>query len=41
MLGVNERTLEGLEYGRYPVSPLWGLIARVIELMGDQPVASA
>jgi transcriptional regulator with XRE-family HTH domain len=29
VLGVNERTLEGLEAGRYPTSPLWGVLARL------------
>lgn len=40
MLGVNERTLEGLEYGRYPVSPLWGPITRIVELIGEQTSAA-
>jgi len=34
LLGVNQRTLEDLEYGRSPNSPLWGVLARVVELMG-------
>jgi DNA-binding XRE family transcriptional regulator len=32
-LGISERTLEGLEYGRYAASPLWGPIGRIIALM--------
>lgn len=51
-LGVNERTLETLEYGRSPTSALWGPIGRVVELLrerdagadaapaANQPVAS-
>lgn len=34
LLAISERTLEGLEYGRYNASPLWGPIGRIIELMG-------
>jgi transcriptional regulator with XRE-family HTH domain len=33
MLGINPRTLEGLEQGRYPGSPLWGPVSRLIELL--------
>jgi transcriptional regulator with XRE-family HTH domain len=35
LLGISERTLEGLEYGRYAGSPLWGPIARIVQLLGD------
>ena len=35
-LGISARTLEGLEYGRYPDSALWGPIARIINLMESQ-----
>ena len=34
-LGIPARTLEGLEQGRSPASPLWGPIARIVELLGD------
>ena len=30
---VNERIIEGLEYGRFPKSPLWGPISRIIDLI--------
>ena len=33
LLGVSERTLETLEYGRSPTSALWGTLARVVDLM--------
>ena len=35
LLAISERTLEGLEYGRYDASPLWGPIARIIELLPE------
>jgi transcriptional regulator with XRE-family HTH domain len=40
LLGVSQRTLEGLEQGRSPTSPLWGPIGRIIELMAEQPSIS-
>jgi len=33
LLGVSQRTLEGLLQGRSPSSPLWGVLARLIEEM--------
>lgn len=33
MLGVPVRTLEGLEQGRSPASPLWGVLARLLEAL--------
>jgi hypothetical protein len=30
---VNERIIEGLEYGRFPNSPLWGPISQIIYLI--------
>ena len=36
LLGVSQRTLEGLEQGRSPSSPLWGCIARIIDLLGQR-----
>jgi transcriptional regulator with XRE-family HTH domain len=33
VLGINERTLEDLEYGRSTKSPLWGPIAKIIGLL--------
>ena len=33
LLGISTRTLEGLEQGRSPTSPLWGAIARIVALM--------
>lgn len=33
-LGINQRTLEDLEYGRSPRSPLWGPIERLIAMLG-------
>lgn len=38
-LGVSTRTLEGLEQGRSPTSPLWGPIARIIELTCEPATA--
>ena len=38
-LGINERTLEGLEYDRYPNSVLWGPLARLIVLLDMQTPA--
>ena len=34
--GVPAKTLEGLEYGRYPHSALWGPISRIIAIMEAQ-----
>lgn len=36
LLGISERTLEGLEYGRYAASPLWGPITRIIEMLNQK-----
>jgi len=36
VLGVPAKTLEGLEYGRYPHSALWGPISRIIAIMEAQ-----
>lgn len=33
LLGVSTRTLEGLEQGRSPTSPLWGPISRLVKLL--------
>jgi hypothetical protein len=30
---VNERVIEGLEYGRFPKSALWGPFSRIINLI--------
>lgn len=38
-LGINERTLEGLEYGRSPDSALWGPLERLIVLLDMQAPA--
>ena len=37
LLGVSPRTLEGLEQGRSPNSPLWGVLARLIDLLDARP----
>jgi len=41
LLGINRRTYEGLESGRYIRSPLWGAIARIIGLLGGDSPAGA
>ena len=33
VLGINRRTYEGLESGRYHRSPLWRSIGRIIDLL--------
>ncbi len=33
ILGINERTLEGLEAGRYSASPLWGVLGKLVPLL--------
>jgi transcriptional regulator with XRE-family HTH domain len=35
-LGISRRTLQGLEQGRSPTSPLWAVLSRVIELPDAQ-----
>lgn len=35
-LGINERTLEGLEYDRSPNSVLWGPLERLIAMLDLQ-----
>jgi DNA-binding transcriptional regulator YiaG len=32
VFGISERTLNGLEQGRSPASPLWGPLSRIIAL---------
>ena len=37
VLGISQRTLENLEYGRYETSPLWGPIGKLIDALGPPP----
>lgn len=39
VLGVNLRTLEGLETGRHPTSPLWGVLAKLTSALADAEVS--
>jgi len=36
LLGISERTLQELEYGRHPASLLWGPIERIVFLLDEQ-----
>ncbi len=37
VLGINERTLEGLEAGRYSASALWGVLGKLVPLLDATP----
>jgi DNA-binding XRE family transcriptional regulator len=37
VLGINERTLEGMEKARYSASPLWGVLGKLVPLLDATP----